>query len=43
MEAQKACKQEKLMKSEIFPNYYQFKYLDKHEEDKNTLRNIILI
>lgn len=31
MEAQKASKQNKLMKTKTFPNNYQFKYLEKHK------------
>lgn len=31
LEAQKASKQNKLMKTETFPNNYQFKYLEKHK------------
>lgn len=35
MEAQKASKQNKLMKTETFPNNYQFKYLEKHNRKTN--------
>ena len=37
MEAQKASKQNKLMKTETFPNNYQFKYLEKHKWKRNYI------